>query len=48
MTVPLAQRTMREHLEIIAGIEECNPDAAEAALIAHYTTALQRHLGMFI
>lgn len=48
MTVPLAQRTMREHLEIIAGIEERNPDAAEAALVAHYTTALQRHLGMFI
>jgi DNA-binding GntR family transcriptional regulator len=48
MTVPLAQRTMREHLEIIAGIEERNPDAAETALIAHYTTALQRHLGMFI
>ena len=48
MTVPLAQRTMREHLEIIAGVEERNPDAAEAALVAHFTTALQRHLGMFI
>ena len=48
ITVPLAQRTIREHLEIIAGIEERNPDAAEAALVAHFTTALQRHLGMFI
>ncbi len=48
MTVPLAQRTMREHLEIIAGVEERSPDAAEAALVAHFTTALQRHLGMFI
>jgi len=48
MTVPLAQRTVREHLEIIAGVEEHNPDAAEAALVAHFTTALQRHLGMFI
>jgi DNA-binding GntR family transcriptional regulator len=48
ITVPLAQRTMREHLEIIAGIEERNPDAAETALVAHFTTALQRHLGMFI
>ena len=36
MTVPLAQRSMREHLEIIA------------AVVAHFTTALQRHLGMFI
>jgi DNA-binding GntR family transcriptional regulator len=48
MTVPLAQRTMREHLEIIAGVEERNPEAAEAALVAHFTTSLQRHLGMFI
>lgn len=48
MTVPLAQRTMREHLEIIAAVEARDPDAAEAALIAHFTTALQRHLGMFI
>jgi DNA-binding GntR family transcriptional regulator len=47
-TVPLARRTMREHLEIIAGLEERNPDAAEAALVAHFTAALQRHLGMFI
>jgi DNA-binding GntR family transcriptional regulator len=48
MTVPLAQRTIREHLEVVAGIEERDPQAAEAALVAHFTTALQRHLGMFI
>lgn len=48
MTVPLAQRTMREHLEVVAGLEERNADAAEAALTAHFTTALQRHLGMFM
>ena len=48
MTVPLAQRTMREHLEIVAGLEERDPEAAEAALVAHFTKALQRHLGMFI
>lgn len=48
MTVPLAQRSMREHLEIIAAVEERDPDAAEAAVVAHFTTALQRHLGMFI
>src|SRR5690606_12112789 len=48
MTVMLAQRTLREHLEVIAAIEERDPDAAEAAIIAHFSTALQRHLGMFI
>jgi DNA-binding GntR family transcriptional regulator len=48
MTVPLAQRTMREHLAIIEAVGDRNPDAAETALIAHFTTALQRHLGMFI
>lgn len=48
MTVPLAQRTIREHLEVVAGIEERDPQAAETALVAHFTTALQRHLGMFI
>ena len=48
ITVPLAQRTMREHLEIIAGVEERNPDAAEAAVTVHFTSALQRNLGMFI
>jgi DNA-binding GntR family transcriptional regulator len=48
MTVPLAQRTMREHLEVIAAVEDRNPNAAETALVAHFTTALQRHLGMFI
>jgi DNA-binding GntR family transcriptional regulator len=48
MTVPIAQRSMREHLEIVAALEDRNPDAAEAALIAHFSSALQRHLGMFI
>jgi len=48
MTVPIAQRSMREHLEIVAALEDRNPDAAEAALVAHFSSALQRHLGMFI
>ena len=47
-TVPIAQRSMREHLEIIAALEERNPDAAEAALVAHFSSALNRHLGMFL
>lgn len=48
LTVPVAQRSIREHLEVISAIEERNPDAAEAALVAHFTAALQRHLGMFV
>lgn len=48
LTVPIAQRSIREHLEVISAIEGRNPDAAEAALVAHFTAALQRHLGMFV
>lgn len=48
LTVPIARRSIREHLEIIAAVEERNPDAAEAAVTAHFTAALQRHLGMFL
>ena len=51
LTVPIARRTIREHLEVISAIEERNPDAAEAALVGHFTSALQHHLhhhlGMF-
>jgi len=48
MTVPLAQRSIKEHLEIIAACEARDPDRAEAALVSHFNAALQRHLGMFI
>jgi DNA-binding GntR family transcriptional regulator len=48
MTVSIAQRSIREHLEVIAAVEERDPEAADAALVAHFTAALQRHLGMFI
>ena len=48
LTVPIARRSIREHLEIIAAVEERRPDAAEAAVAAHFTAALQRHLGMFL
>ena len=51
LTVPVARRTIREHLEVISAIEERNPDAAEAALVGHFKSALQHHLqhhlGMF-
>lgn len=48
ITVPIAQRSLREHLEIIAAVEARDPDLAEKMLVAHFTAALQRHLGMFI
>jgi DNA-binding GntR family transcriptional regulator len=48
LTVPLAQRSIREHLEIVDACEARDPDRAEAALVAHFNAALQRHLGMFV
>jgi len=48
LTAPLAQRSIREHLEIIEACEARDPDRAEAALVAHFNAALQRHLGMFV
>ena len=48
MTVPLAQRSIKEHLEIIDACSKRDPDRAEAALVAHFAAALQRHMGMFI
>jgi DNA-binding GntR family transcriptional regulator len=48
LTVPLALRSIREHLEIIEACEARDPDRAEAALVAHFNAALQRHLGMFV
>ena len=48
MTVPLAQRSIKEHLEIIDACTARDPDRAEAALVAHFNAALQRHMGMFI
>lgn len=48
MTAPLAQRSIREHLDIIDACTARDPDRAESALVAHFNAALQRHLGMFI
>ncbi|WNO52394.1 GntR family transcriptional regulator [Stakelama saccharophila] len=47
VTQPLALRTLREHMNILHAIEKRDPDAAEAALAAHFQAALQRILGMF-
>jgi DNA-binding GntR family transcriptional regulator len=46
-TAPLAMRTIREHLAIIDACRARDPDAAEAALMAHFTAALQRHMGLY-
>jgi DNA-binding GntR family transcriptional regulator len=48
LTVPLALKGVREHLTIINAVKTRDPDAAEAALVAHFGAALQRHLGMFL
>lgn len=47
LTVSLALRSVREHLAIINACEARDPDAAEEALLAHFTAALQRHMGLF-
>jgi DNA-binding GntR family transcriptional regulator len=48
LTVPLALKGAREHLSIINAVKARNADAAEAAVVAHFAAALQRHLGMFL
>lgn len=47
LTVPIAMRSLREHMEIIEACRERNPEKAVAALQAHFAAALQRHLGIF-
>ena len=47
LTVPIALRSLREHLEIIAACAARDPERAVQALDAHFTSALQRHMGLF-
>lgn len=47
LTAPIALRSVREHQAIIDACSARDPDTAEAALIAHFTAALQRHMGLF-
>lgn len=47
LTVPLAMRSLREHMEIIAACKAREPEAAMDAVVAHFTVALQRHMGMY-
>lgn len=47
ITPPLVLRSLREHVEIIVACKARDANAAEAALQAHFTAALQRHMGLF-
>lgn len=47
LTVPLAQRSLREHMQIILACKARNSEAAVAALQAHFTAAMARHMGMY-
>jgi DNA-binding GntR family transcriptional regulator len=47
MTAPLALRSLREHLAIIAACRRRNPTEAQAALATHFANAHQRHIGLY-
>jgi len=47
LTAPLALRSVREHMEIILACKARDPEKASAAPSAHFTAALQRHMGMY-
>jgi DNA-binding GntR family transcriptional regulator len=47
ITVPIAQRSLREHLVIIEACKARDVDAAVTALAAHFSAALQRHMGLY-
>ena len=47
LTVPVALRSLREHMAIIEACERRDVDGAVAALSAHFSAALNRHLGIY-
>jgi len=47
LTPPIALRSLREHMVILQACKSRDPDAAEAALQAHFNAALQRHMGIY-
>ncbi|WP_205962877.1 GntR family transcriptional regulator [Pararobbsia silviterrae] len=47
LTAPVVLRTLKEHLAILEACRARDPDAAEAAVQAHFAAALQRNLGMY-
>jgi DNA-binding GntR family transcriptional regulator len=46
LTAPLALHSLQEHLRIVDACIARDPDRAEAAVRAHFTAALQRHMGL--
>lgn len=46
VTVPMIQKTLREHLDILDACSTRSADAAEKALQAHFQAAIQRNLGL--
>lgn len=46
LTVPLALHSLDEHLRIIAACVARDPMKAEGEVRAHFTAALQRHMGL--
>jgi DNA-binding GntR family transcriptional regulator len=47
LTPPIALKSLREHLAIIAAAAARDGAAADLAVQAHFTAAFQRHIGMF-
>lgn len=47
LTAPLCMRSLQEHLQILEACRNQDADAAEAAMQAHFSAALQRALGLF-
>lgn len=43
-TIPIVNRTLREHIEILEACRARDPDAAEEALERHFGAALQRYM----
>lgn len=44
-TAPVVLRSLREHLAILDACIARDADAAEEAMVAHFSAALQRHIG---
>jgi DNA-binding GntR family transcriptional regulator len=47
LTPPLALRSLREHIAIIAACRSRNVTEAQAALQTHFANALQRNMGLY-
>jgi DNA-binding GntR family transcriptional regulator len=47
MTAPLALRSLREHLAIVAACRRRDASKAQSALATHFSNALQRNMGLY-